>query len=108
MVNSEQVFDMLPHVTDLYDKLDLDTYRKEMTQKYKGKEADKMEIGIEVFKYIFKNSHKVKEEVFSIVAVAEGKTIEEVKRQSFPKTILAIKTIFSDKELVDFFKQAMQ
>lgn len=108
MITSEQAFDMLPMVVDIYDKLDFDTYRKELKEKYEGKKADQLTVGIEAFKYVFKNSGKVKEEVFSIVAIAEGKPIDEIKKQSFTKTILTFKAIFSDKDAVDFFKQAMQ
>ncbi len=108
MITSEQVFDMLPHVTDIYDKLDLNAYRKELNASFKGKEVDKTEVGIMVFKYVLKNSIKVKEEFFNIVATVEGKPLEEVKKQSIVKTIATIKNIFSDKEMMDFFKQAMQ
>lgn len=108
MLTSEQAFDMLPHVADLYDKLNLEDYRKQLKEKYQGKEADDHAVGIEVFKHIFKNSGKIKGEVFHIVAIADGKTVQEIKEQSFTKTIMALKSIFSDKETVDFFRQAMQ
>lgn len=108
MITTDKAIDMLPHVVDIYDKLEIETYRKEMMEKHKGKDADKMAVGIEVFKFIFKNIGKAKMEVYSIVAVAKDKTTDEIKNQPFPKTIMDIKEIFSDKELVDFFKQAMQ
>lgn len=107
MLTTDKAFDMLPHVVDLYDKIDLDQYRKNQ-QALNNKDADKMELGIAALKYIFKNVHKAKEEVFHIVAIAQDKSIDEVRGQSLPRTILAVKDIFSDKEMVDFFKQAMQ
>jgi hypothetical protein len=107
-INSEQAFDMLPYVVDIYDKLDIDGYRKQLTEKYRGKKVDQKELGIQSFKYIFKNSQKVKKEFFNIVAIAEKRDLEAVKKESIVKTILTIKAIFSDPELVDFFKQAMQ
>lgn len=107
-MNSEQAFDMLPYAVDIFDKLDIDGYRKEIAEKYKDKQSDNMAVGIEVFRYIFKNAGKVKTEFFQIVAIAENKSLEEVKAQSLAKTIIAIKAVFSDKELVDFFRQAMQ
>lgn len=108
MISSEQAFDMLPSVVDIYEKLNLDEYRKELAENNKGNVKDKMAIGIQVFKYIFKNSGKVKQEVFEIVAIFDGKTVEEIKKQSFIKTILVFKEILSDQESMDFFKKAVQ
>jgi hypothetical protein len=107
-IDSEQAFDMLPYVTDIYEKIDLDGYRKKIADENKDKkDIDQQQVGIDAIKYVLKNSAKVKEEFFNIVAIAELKSIVEVKEQSFIKTIQSIKKIFSDPELVDFFKQAM-
>ena len=109
MFNTDKAFDMLPSVVDLYEKLDLDTYRKKIAQQNKGKEDVNNEaLGIDLFKYVLKNSAKVKEEVFEIVSIFEGKPVQEVKAQSFMKTINTIKDIFSDQETTNFFKSAMQ
>jgi hypothetical protein len=109
MINSEQAFDLLPHVVDIYEKLDMDAYRRKMVLKYKDKEnVDTDKVGLEVILYIVKNSQKVKEEFFSVVAIAEQKSVEEVKAQSLAKTISTFKDVFTDKELMDFFKTAMQ
>lgn len=109
MFSTEKAFDMLPSVVVLYDKLDLDSYRKDFAEKNKGKDnLDATMIGIDLFKHVLKNSAKVKEEVFEIVAVFEEKTVEEVKSQKFMKTLNTIKEIFSDTETNDFLKQAMQ
>ena len=107
MLTNDQVFDMLPYVVDMWEKLDLDNYRKQVTAKYKDKKVDGMEVGIEVFKHIIKNSGKVKDEIFSMVGVVEGKTAEEMKNQSFGKTLATFRMIVSDKEAMAFFKQAM-
>ena len=108
MFNSEQAFDMLPSIVDLYDKLNLDGYRKKIAEENKGKkDIDNEALGIDLFKYILKNSGKIKEEIFEIVAIVEEKAIEEVKAQSFMVTINTIKEIFSDKEITDFFRSAM-
>ncbi|MBU3176093.1 hypothetical protein KPL47_06890 [Clostridium estertheticum] len=108
MISTEKVYDMLPVVTVLYDKLDLDGYRKKFIKENKGKkDIDKNAIGIDVFKHILKNSQKVKEEIFEVVAIFEEQTVEEVKAQSFMKTLNSLKEIFSDKETVDFLKQAI-
>ena len=109
MINSEQAFDMLPHVVDIYEKLDMDAYRRKMILKYKDKKnVDANKVGLEVTFYIVKNSGKVKEEFFSVVAIAERKTVDEVKAQSLAKTISTFKNVFTDKELMDFFSEAMQ
>jgi hypothetical protein len=109
MINSEQAFDLLPHIVDIYEKLDMDAYRRKMVLKYKDKEnVDTDKVGLEVILYIVRNSQKVKDEFFSVVAIAEQKTVEEVKAQSLAKTISTFKDVFTDKELMDFFKTAMQ
>lgn len=109
MINSEQAFDMLPHVVEIYEKLDIESYRRKAIAKTKGnKEVDLKKVGLEVFLYIIKNSTKVKEEFFSVVAIVDKKTAEEIKNQPLAKTISTFKSIFTDKELMDFFKTAMQ
>jgi len=109
MFNSEKAFDMLPSIVDLYDKLDLDGYRKKIAEEHKGKkDVNNKALGIDLFKYILKNSGRIKEEVFEIVAIVEEKSIKEVKAQSFIETINTIKEIFSDEETTDFFSAAMQ
>ena len=108
MVSTNKVFDMLPSVVVLYDKLDIDGYRKKIATENKGKKNLNNEVlGIDLFKYILKNSGKIKEEVFEIVAIFEDKTVEEVKAQSFMATINTVKGIFQDKETMDFLAQAM-
>lgn len=108
MLTTEKVFDMLPSVVDIYEKLDLDSYRAKLIKENTGKKVDKNQLGIDAFKYVLKNSSKVKDEFFQIVAVFQEKTVEEVKAQSFVQTVNTIKDIFSNKDAVDFFKQAVQ
>ena len=108
MISTSKAFDMLPSVVDLYDKLDIDSYRKKTTDENKGKELDQTTLGINLFKYVLKNSGRVKNEVFEIVSVFEDKPVEEIRGQSFVSTINSFKAIFSDKEAVSFFKQAIR
>lgn len=106
MINSEQAFDMLPCAVDIFEKLDIQSF----ILKNKIKDANPEDVkqkGIELVKYIAKNSSKVKDEFFSIVAIADGKNVEEVKKQLFTKTIQTFIEIFSDQELINFFKSAM-
>jgi len=108
MISTEKAFDMLPSVVDLYDKLQIDDYRKKIAEENKGKKLDQMTSGINLFKFVLKNSAKVKEEVFEIVAVFEEKSVEEIKAQDFMLTINTFKEIFSDKDAVKLFRSAMQ
>lgn len=107
MISTEVAFDLLPSATELYDKLELDAYRKKIAEENKGKPLDQMSAGINLFKHVLKNSAKVKEEVFEIVAVFEAKPIEEIKAQNFMITVKSLKEILTDKEALDFFKSAM-
>lgn len=107
--STEKAFDMLPVITILYDKLDIDGYTKKIKEQNKGKTDVNSELlGIDLFKYILKNSGKIKEEVFEVVAIIEEKTVDEIKAQNFMTTINTIKDIFQDKETTDFLAQAMK
>ena len=101
-ITSEQMLDMLPHIADLYDKLDMDGYRKSIKKKESVEQ-----VGIDAFKYILKNAPKVKNEIHSVVAIAQGISLEEAKAQPFTETLSALSAIFTDKELLSFFKSAM-
>lgn len=119
-ISTEKAFDMLPIVITIYEKLDMDEYRKELAKKLaeenKGKDAkDKQNIntvflGIDLFKYIMKYSQKIKTEVFEIVSIAEDMTVKEVENQSLGKTISTLKDIFASEggaDAVELFKQAI-
>lgn len=112
-INSEQAFDMLPFVADIYDKINFDKYRKDLQKKYTemkkaNKKVDAIDAATDATKYILKNSPKIKEEFFTIVAIAENRKKADVKKQSYIKTMKSIKKIFMDPDLVDFFKEAME
>lgn len=98
---------MLPYAADIYEKLKLQEY---IMENFTAKNDDDttMKAGIDLFIYVMKRSPKVKEEIFNIVALAEDKNIDEVKAQPLVKTMATFKSIYQDKELVDFFKQAMR
>lgn len=99
MISTEKVFDTLPIIVDIYEKLDIAEYKKTFK-----KDADKKEAGINLFKYIFKHSKNIKNEIFEIVAILEDKEIEEVKKQGIMNTIKTLKELFQDDEIVNFFK----
>lgn len=111
MVSSEKAFDMLPYVSDIYEKIDMGKYiANKKFEVAKNKNNDEVEImgyGLDMFSYIMKQSPKIKDEFFQIVAIIEDKTLEEVKAQNLGETIGTIKVLFEDIETMDFFKQAM-
>ena len=47
---------------------------------------------------------KRRTDLFSILAIINEKTVEEIAKQNIMKTMLQIKDISKDKELLDFFK----
>ena len=108
MISTSQAYDMLPFVVDLYDKIEADSYVKKAIEENKGKKLDQLISGIDIFKFILKNSAKVKNEVFEIVAIFQDKTVEEIKAQNFVITVKSLKEIFSDKEAVELFVDAIR
>lgn len=111
-ITSERAFDMLPYVVDIYDRLDIKEFAEREKEKTKDVPKEKLvetqkAIGENFIKYIIKNSSKVKEEFFCIVAIAQDTDIETVKQQNFLTTIKTFKEIFTDKDLMSFFKSAM-
>lgn len=111
MINSEKAFDMLPYVSDIYEKIDMGKYiankKFEIAKNKNNDEVEIMGYGLDMFSYIMKQSPKIKDEFFQIVAIIEDKTLEEVKAQNLGETIGIIKALFEDIETMDFFKQAM-
>lgn len=108
MINTDKALDILPYVADIYDKLEMQEYIEKMKKEYKKNPVSKTEAGLNLFKYIFKNSTKIKDEIFNIVAIIEEKEVEDIKKQSLALTMASLKEIFTDKEFTDFFKTAMQ
>lgn len=107
-IKTEQAFDMLPYVVDIYEKADINTYVKEARKKNKGKDVDVEAAGLDLILYVVKSLSKVKAEVFEVVAIAQEKDVEVVKKDSLSDTLKALKNIFMDDDLVDFFKEAMR
>lgn len=109
IITSEQAFDMLPYAVDIYEKLDMGGYGKKIKAKNAKAKVKKgaLELGEDMVKYVVRSSGKIKKEIFEIVAIAEEKKLEEVKKQSLGKTLKIFNAIYKDKELVDFFKSAM-
>jgi hypothetical protein len=114
MLNSEQVLDVLPYAVDIFEKLDLKGYiEKNKTQVPKNASKEKVEQlqrekGLDMMTHILRNAPKAKEEIFQLVAVLQNTTPDEVRKQSFVTTLKYFKEVLTDKELMGFFKAAMQ
>lgn len=110
MLSTEKAFEILPYISDIYEKIDLSEFIKKYQENKKEEDVANRQIiaGLDLFSFMMKQSGKVKEEFFNIVSIVEEKEIEEVKEQPFAKTLKTIKDLFTDKELSDFFKTAMQ
>ena len=94
-MNSEKLFDVLPYVVDIYEKLDFEKIQndvKEINTKEKNEKAIE-KVGMKIIMHVLKNSAKVKEEFFGIVAIMQDKTIKEVKEQNFKETIKVFHSI---------------
>ena len=122
-IDSEKAFDLLPFVADIYDKVDMRGYiarkkfevvKNNAINKQKSKDKQEptdmatMLNGIDMFVYVMKKSEEVKEEFFEIVAIIEGRELEDIKRQPPAKTFKTITLLFEDIETMDFFTQAMK
>lgn len=109
-ITSEQVFDILPFVMDIFDKLDVQKVGLSMAKKNKTKDISikQKEVGMDLIKYVLKNSNKVKDEFFAIVAIMENITVDEAKDQGIIQTLTTIKGLMGDKDLMGFFSQSMQ
>lgn len=109
MISTEKAFDMLPYISDIYEELDIKGYIEENKITLDSNDDFKtkmLSVGLDMFSYVLKNTGKIKEEIFEVVAIIEDKTLEEVKAQSIAKTMKTFKSLFEDKDIVDFFKQA--
>ena len=45
-----------------------------------------------------------REDVYGIVATVNGMDVEDIKKQNVLKTMMQVREVFKDKELMDFFK----
>jgi len=107
LISTDKAFDLLPYAVTIFDKLQLGKYIADTKKSLKEEPKTPLEAGLEVFQFVLKNSGKIKEEIFDIVAVVSEKPKEEIKKQSFAVTLNSFKEIFTDKELLNFFKSAM-
>lgn len=111
-ISTEQAFDMLPHVSDIYTNLNIKDYLQNNATKAKTSNKEEITVlknlaGADLIAYILKNSPKAKDSFFNIVAIVDGKSVEEVKKQSLLQTMSSVKAIMNDSELLGFFTQSV-
>lgn len=113
MIKTELALDLLPYVIGIYEKLDLKAVGARILQQVKKENPHltagdiNAAVGEKVIVYVIKNVPKVKDELFAMVALVSGISLDDAKAQSLVKTMDAFKKIFSDPELLAFFKEAM-
>lgn len=109
MLSTDKAFEILPYISDIYEKIDVkDFIKKYKEKKVEGTEENKTVAGLDLFSYLLKQSKNIKEELFNILAILQDKKVAEIKKQHLAVTLNQLKAIFNDKDLVDFFKGAMQ
>jgi len=104
MLNTDKAIDMIPYITEFYEKID-----KKPFENMKSKSAE--EVGKKAIVLILKNLPTFKNEIYSIVSLVCEKPVEDIKKQGIGETIKQFKAIYDDiakdKELQNFFKEAV-
>lgn len=109
-ISTDNAMDVLceltPYVTNIVTDEDLvGELKKAIDFKEANTMAEKMALTAEkitkIIPILLKNR---KNDVFGIVGVLNGKTIDEIAKQNIIVTMKQIRDIAKDKELLDFFK----
>ena len=110
MLNTEQVFDALPYVAEIFEKLEIQSTLAEMRKEVKGENtAEKQnELGEKLILHVVKNIGRCKDSFFPFLAIICECTEEEAKKKSVAETLTALRAIAKDEELMSFFKSAIQ
>jgi hypothetical protein len=103
-LTTEKILDILPSVVDIMEKLKL----KKFSNNKALQKMNEQQVGYELFKLVAKNTPKIKTELFTIISIVEEKTVEEVAKSSPAETLNTIKELMGDKEVMAFFKGAME
>lgn len=107
MISTEKALDLLPYAVEVYEKIKLDEYIAKKRKIYTKEPVTQMEAGIEMFKYACKQSAKIKDEIIEMAAIIADKPAQEIRKQSVMLALDSLKEVFLDKDLINFFKQAM-
>ncbi len=102
MINSEKVFDLLPWMIEIFEKLDLQKFIES------NKDKDANALGTAVIFHICKNSKKVKKEFFTAISILNDISFDEACKLPLGELIATLKELGKDPELLNFFKLAVQ
>ncbi len=102
MLTTEQAFDALPYVAEIYEKLELQKFYEE--QRKKNKDAPNEQLAQAVIMHIVKNSQKCRDSFFPLIAVLTGLTEEEARKQPVKDTVAVLRELFKDENW-GFFKE---
>ena len=109
VVTSEQIYDVLPTVVTIYKKIGLKEYRNRLAIENKSKKnIDGASLSIDLFMFVLEQSKDIKEELFEIVGVCEGLTIEEAKLLPPGEMISSLKKLFMSKDAIDLLTLAVK
>src|SRR5690554_6568724 len=104
MLNTDKAIDMIPYLTEMYEKIDKTPFRN-----MKNKSTE--EVGKKAMVLVLKNLPTFKNEIYNIVSLICEKPVEDIKKQGLGETIMQFKAIYddiaNDKELQSFFKGAV-
>lgn len=117
-MTTDETLDILceitPHVSNIVEdkelvkifaekvKLDDKTTDAEFKEKTLAKGIEKM------VKFIPLILKKHREDVFNIISVLNGKSVDEIRTQKVTTTVKEIKEMLMDKDLVDFFTELVK
>lgn len=113
MITSEKTIDLLPFAIEIFEKTEILDFinmnKVNLPENITEEEKDKLlnKNYMSLITYLLKNIVKAKDSVFEMVAILQDLPIEEARKQSPVKLVLAIKEMLADPELMDFFKLAM-
>lgn len=100
----EKLINLAPVIADLKPKIQENAEVNEFMQKYKQNEnKDNLDFMLAFLPVLYKY---YKDEIFNILAIWEGVTVEEIKNQSFAKTVASIKALVEDEDFKSFFTVA--
>ena len=109
-LSTEKTADVLceiaPHITNIItDEELINELRSAVDFKNAKTYAEKiMLVATKISKFIPIILKRRKTELFSVLAAINDKTVEEIAKQNIITTMLQIKDVTKDKELLDFFK----
>lgn len=95
----EKLCDITPIIADVASDLKNNEEIKNFILAYKADTSNKI-FAVKIFPLLMKN---YKKEIFEVLAVLNGVSVETVMQQDFTKTLGAIKDLIADEDIRSFF-----